>query len=166
MWGRSAINSDATMNTYEQSLPDKEVRNLKDVLSAYKYHMIPAVSQILLNQRNRVGSMFAQVEQTMQGLTYQRGGRSPVTIAPYQSVGLQQAWNAWSSARLNIARNKAVTYMQQYLQGLENGYATQGLRNAAQTAAASGDNGPQTLINKIDALSNAVANRPAWNAPF
>lgn len=166
MWGRGAINSDSTMQHYEQSLPDKEVRNLKDVLSAYKYHMIPQVSQILTDQRNRVGNLFAQVEQTMTGLSYSTGGRKPVTVAPYQPIGLQQAWLAWSSGRLDAARARAETYMDQYLQNLQNGYATPSLRDAAQRAANAGDNGPQTLIGKIDALSNAIANRPAWNAPF
>jgi hypothetical protein len=168
MWGRSAINSDSTMNSYEQSQPNKEVRNIKDVLSAYRYHTIPAIRQILLTQRNRVSDMFDAIEDEMVRvqLSYQTGGRRPVNIVPYVKIGLKTQWDTWSSGRLSLAKSKAETYMSHYLQSLQNGYATPALRNAAQAAAGKGDNDPQTLIDKIDALATAVGNLPAWNAPF
>lgn len=146
MWGRNAINSDVTMQGYEQQDPNKAIKNLKDVLSALKYHQIPAVSTILVDQANRVGNMF----QTMETELANRPG--------YQALGLQAAWNTWIKGRADLARTKAETYLTDYIQKLNDGYGSDYQRQPQYADT--------VLLGKIDALTAAIAGRTAWANPF
>lgn len=111
MWGAHEINVDTTMATYEKEMPDKTIRNLKDVLATYRYHMEPRVRTALADQRNPVGNMFAKVEQELAGMSYTRSQRkagATLTTAytPYDPIDLQSKWNAWTHNRMEKARKK------------------------------------------------------------
>lgn len=134
------------MQGYEQQNPDKAIKNLKDVLSALKYHQIPAVNTIIVAQANRVGNMF----QIMETELAKRQG--------YQALGLQAAWNTWIRGRTDLARTKAETYLTDYLRKLKDGYASDYQR---QTQYAD-----TVLLGKIDALAAAITGRTAWANPF
>lgn len=146
MWGRNAINSDQTMTDYEQQTPDKAIKNLKDVLSALKYHQIPAVNTLLVNQANRVGNMFNQMETALAN----RPG--------YQPAGLQAEWNSWIKGRADRARTRAETYLTDNIKKLKDGYTTEYQRQ------------PQfadpVLLEKIDKLDAAIKVRQTWGNPF
>ena len=134
------------MQNYEQQTPDKAIKNLKDVLSALKYHQIPAVSTTLVNQANRVGKMF----QTMETELASRQG--------YKFLGLQAAWNVWIKGRADRARTRAETYLTDNLQKLKNGYASDYQRDPKFAG--------EDLLKKIDALAAAIAGRTTWANPF
>lgn len=156
MWGDDAINADGTMNSYEQSEPDRAVKNIKDVISAYKYHQIQEISANLLKQKNRVGNMFDQMDSLP-------SFPAPSGNQPYQKIGLKAAWDTWISGRAQLARSKAETYMRQWLESLQNGYASEYQRQIAE------DNPDvQELIDKIDALAKEVDStlKNRWNPPF
>lgn len=164
MWNNNEnINKDKTMNDYEGSLPDKSIKNLKDVLGAYNYHNDANVRRILLNQRDRVGRMFGRVEQAMAGMAFVKG---KVTYAPYKPQGLEKKWNDWSHDRLVRAGKRADKHLDTWLPSLKARYTSDDSRQAATFAKATGDDGPQKLIDKIDALAAAIEGRPAWDPAF
>lgn len=148
MWGKSAsINLDQTMTDYEQQQPDRAVKNLKDVLSAIAYHRNPTVSSLLVNQANRVGSMFNQMEDA---LVAKGGG--------YQKLNLQQRWNAWIKGRADRARTRAEAHLDDNFKKLKAGY----LSDYQQQPQFSDG----VLVTKIKKLGEAIENRQRWNNPF
>lgn len=148
MWGRNAINSDQTMLDYVQQTPDKSIKNLKDVLSALRYHQIPAVSTILVAQAKRVGDMFQTMETEL-----------AKNRPKYQPAGLQAAWQSWIKGRADRARTRAETYLTENMQKLIDGYgsAYQGQPQFEDAAV---------LRGKIEALAAAIAGKTAWANPF
>lgn len=134
------------MQDYEQQTPDKAIKNLKDVLSALRYHQIPAVSTILVTQATRVGNMFQTMETEL--------AKRP----DYQHAGLQAAWNVWIKGRADRARTRAETYLTDNIQKLNKGYGS-----AYQRQPQFADT---VLLGKIDALAAAIAGRTAWANPF
>jgi hypothetical protein len=159
MWGGSAISDDKKMGGYVSNNPLKAVANIRDVLSAWKYHVDDDIANILIAQRDRVGDKFAAVEKALDGITYNN-------ILPYKSMDLQTAWNTWSSGRVRYAKKKAEDYMTTWLQKLKDGHATQKMREDAAKAAKNGQDEKQNLIRTIDLLEAAVKARPTWNMPF
>ena len=134
------------MQDYEQQTPDKAIKNLKDVLSALKYHQIAGVNTILVTQANRVGNMF----QTMETELANRPG--------YQPLGLQAAWKTWIKGRADRARTRAETYLTDNMRKLKDGYGSDYQRQPqfADTV----------LLGKIDALDAAITGRTTWTNPF
>lgn len=146
MWGKNAINSDQTMADYEQQTPDKAIKNLKDVLSALKYHQIPAVNTLLINQANRVGNMFDQMETALAS----RPG--------YQRADLQAKWNSWIKGRTDRARARAETYLTDNMKKLKDGYTSEYQRQPKFA--------DPVLLAKIDNLDVAIRGRQTWGNPF
>jgi chitinase len=163
MWGRNAINADETMIRYEESTPDRTVSNIKDVLTAWKYHTDSSISAILIRQRNRVGDRLAAIEKVLDGFSFVKDGKQ---YEAYESINLQSEWNAWSSGRVAYAKKKANDYMTAWLANLKQGYASDYQKEAAEVAASKGDLGPKTLLAKIAALEAAIEAKPTWNLPF
>jgi chitinase len=159
MWGVQAINSDETMNKYNKDTPERAIANIKDVLSAWKYHVDNDIAQILIRQRDRVGDKLAAIEEALEGLTYG-------TYKPYKSLDLKSLWEAWSSGRVARAKKRAEEYMTNYLALLQRSYATDDMRKDAEKAAKDGDGSQAERIEKIDALAAAIKARPTWNMPF
>lgn len=156
MWGKSAINTDDTMFEYIGNDVNKAIKNIKDVLFAYKYHMIPTISQYLVNQANRVGNMFESMDGTkvpqlhplLKGQAY----------GNYQRVGLRDLWNQWIRGRTDKARLKAETYMTGWVNHLK-GYIP------SDPSKLSDDD--KVLVEKIVKLDQAVnAVLGTWNNPF
>ena len=136
------------MTDYEQQQPDRAVKNLKDVLSALKYHQIPAVNTILVNQANRVGTMFNQMENV---LATRPGYQRP-------NPNIQTQWKSWIKGRADRARTKADTYLTENLKHLKDGYATDYQRDPQFSDG--------VLLAKIDALEAAINGRTTWANPF
>ena len=136
MWGKTAINSDETMTNYEQQQPDRAVKNIKDVLSAYKYHQIQAVNGILVRQANRVGAMFGRMENDYLANNY----------PGYEKIGLQALWTSWIKGRTDRARTRAETYMKDGVKRLHDGYGSDYNRQFTNPV----------LLAKIDSLTTAV----------
>ena len=80
-----------------------------DVLSALRYHQIPAVNTILVNQANRVGNMFNQMENV---LATRPGYQRP-------NPNIQTQWKSWIKGRADLARTKAETYLKGNLKNLK-----------------------------------------------
>jgi chitinase len=165
MWGRNEINSEEKMVSYEESSPDRTIANIKDVLTAWRYHTDSSISAILTSQRNRVGDRLAAIEKVLDGLSFDKG-RPAQTYEPYKPIDLQSEWNAWSSGRVAYAKKKADNYMTKWLENLKQGYASDYQKEAAEVAASKGDLGPKTLLAKIAALEAAIEAKPTWNLPF
>ncbi|KAI4285352.1 MAG: hypothetical protein L6R38_000708 [Xanthoria sp. 2 TBL-2021] len=148
MWGKKDINSDDTMTEYEQTDPEKAVKNLKDVAAAYKYHQIHDVNIYLLNQGTRVGNMFKQMEDAIFA-----------NDKSYERLGLKDKWDTWIKGRTDRARTRAETYMTGYLQKLRSGYATDyHLSNAAFQ--------DQKLLEHIQSLTMEIKGLTPWANPF
>jgi len=146
MWGKTAINSDQTMTDYEQQQPDRAVKNIKDVLSAYKYHQIQAVNDILVRQANRVGAMFRRMENDYLAKNY----------PGYEKIGLQTLWTSWIKGRTDRARTRAETYMKDGVKRLHDGYGSDYNRQFTDPV----------LLAKIDSLTTAVNGQQSWANPF
>ncbi|KAL8730716.1 MAG: hypothetical protein Q9166_003908 [cf. Caloplaca sp. 2 TL-2023] len=147
MWGKKDINSDETMTNYEQQTPDKAVKNLKDVISAYKYHKVPTVSTYLVNQANRVGNMFQQMENSI-----------AASDPGYQRLNLQSKWKTWIKGRGDRARTRTETYVVDYTKKLRDGYTSE-----YQVAGGFGD---PVLLEKIEASTKEVNGLQPWGNPF
>lgn len=146
MWGKNDINSDETMTDYEQQRPDRAVKNIGDVLSAYKYHQIQAVNDILVKQANRVGAMFGRMENDFLANNY----------PDYKKIELQAEWTSWIKGRTDQARTKAETYMKAGVKRLQDGYGSEYNRKFTDKA----------LLARIDSLTTAVNGQPSWVNPF
>jgi hypothetical protein len=172
MWGDHVITTDDNLSSQTESDVNKLVRNIAEVLGAWQYHMTPAISTILTNQRNRVGDYFDAIESALNGVTYEYeeededGDIEVIETEPYQVVGLKAQWDAWSTDMLAQAESKAKTYMDENLANLQSGYASAYQREKAQQAAQKGDRTLVKVIEKIDALASAVGQRSAWRTLF
>jgi hypothetical protein len=166
MWGKNAINADDKMHYWEQATPERAIANIKDVLSAWKYHIDSSISAILLKQRNRVGDQMAAIEKELDGLTYTTGrGNNAKTIIPYKQIDLKKEWLLWSSGRLARAKQRAEEYMDTWLDSLKEGYATDFLREEARKHAQDEPN-LELMIQRIDKLEAILQAKPTWNLAF
>lgn len=121
MWGDHEINSDTTMGNYVTDGGHRAVKNLKDVLTAWKYHQTSAINTILVNQVARVGNMLEAMEVYLLATTIRtRGGN----LAPYQRQNLQTKWRAFMQQAATKARSKADTYITKWLEMLQNDYTS------------------------------------------
>lgn len=167
MWGTGLIRNDDTMRTYLQQSPDTAIKNIKDTITAIRYHADPTISARLVLQKNRVGNMLNQMD-TQAVPAIVKTGRNGARFGTWQPQGLQQRWNTWIRGRATYALQKAVLHIETWLPRLEESYATPELRNVANR----GVNDPEaqqsrTRIQKIDGLKTEWAsNRPVWNNPF
>ena len=141
MWGNVVINIDDVMTGYVQSDPDKAIKNVKDVLMAYKYHQQPTIATNWKNQAKRVGEMLTRMDQEIP-INVLRNGYDA-----YQSMNLEAEWTAWISGRIYVARQKAEQYMEYWVNKLKDGYIT---------ATTSTDPEVLARIEKIRKLEEAV----------
>ena len=146
MWREASINSPETMTNYEQQMPDKAIKNMKDVLGALKYHQIPDVRTILLDQASRVGAMLDKMDNEL------------VNRQGYRKMQLQSKWKLWIKGRADEARSKAETYLEAHLKHLLDVYGSEYARQEkfADTV----------LLRKIDSLDAAIKGRTPWVNPF
>ncbi|KAL9594308.1 MAG: hypothetical protein Q9219_007102 [cf. Caloplaca sp. 3 TL-2023] len=142
MWGQKSINSQETMTNYINTMPDRAIKNLKDVLSALKYHQIDTISTTLVNQAHRVGEMFNNME-------IEIGKRDP----SFQPKGLQAVWSKWIKGRAERARTRAETYLEGNLENIKTGYSSDYQKD-------------KVLLEKINKLEAAIKGRTTWNNPF
>lgn len=159
MWGDHVINTDDKMTDMVNNDPNSAVKNLKDVLTAVKYHKIPAINTILVRQVGRVGSMMEQMEVFLEGrndIAYGRKGN----LLRYQRAGLKLKWEIFMQKKVTLARSKASTHLTTWLQSLQNAYAS--ATDRANAVAGSDD---AILIAKIDALDAAITAEGAWVLP-
>lgn len=112
MWGKStSINLDQTTTDYGQQQPDRAVKNLKDGLSALKYHQDPTIGALLVNQANRVGNMFNQMETNLVA--------QAVVI---RSTIYRPSGKCGFKSRADRARTSADTHLTENLKKLKAGY--------------------------------------------
>lgn len=167
MWGTGAIRNAETMRQYLLQDPNTAIKNLKDTITAIRYHSDPTISARLVLQKDRVGAMLQQMDtQVVPGIV--KTDRSGTRFGPWQPQGLQQRWNAWMRGRATYALNKAVVHVDTWLPQLEQAYATPALNDVANR----GGNDPEAVtararILRITTLRNQwTNNRPVWNNPF
>lgn len=162
MWGRNQINSDTTMHNYQTQDPDRAFKNIKDVITALRYHSDATVNANLLAQRNRIGARLELLDTAIVPTIQKPNHRT------WTAVGLRAQWDEWTKTRALQAHEKAIAYIDDYRDKLDLAYATQYQRENAQQ----GGDDPQAvasraLIAKIDALNNEWKNnRPNWVRPF
>lgn len=89
---------------YIQQDPDKAIKNIKDVLMAYKYHQQPTIATYWQNQKNRVGNMLDRMDQLIPS-------KQDPSYDTYVSMNLKSEWKTWIKGRVIFARQKAVKYM-------------------------------------------------------
>lgn len=151
MWGNVVINDDNVMVGYIQQDPDKAIKNVKDVVMAYKYHLQPDIATYWRNQVKRVGDMLERMDQ----LIPQKQDPSYET---YQSMNLKTEWNTWISGRVYFAQHKAKQYMENWIAKLKDGYIP------ADTSKITDDIVLKRIekIKKLDEAIKAVVGT-AWN---
>lgn len=147
MWGVNVINNQQTMTDYEQQEPDRAIANLKDVLTALRYHQDGVVSGNLVRQARRVGVMFNNMETEI-------ARRDPT----FQPKGLQTLWNSWIKGRADRARTRAETYLETNLKALKDGYMSDYQQDPKFSDG--------VLVTKINRLDAAIQGRTRWNNPF
>src|SRR5580658_5008126 len=101
MFGSSAINSDSTMQGYVQNDPYKALKNIKDVLSAYKYMQITEINNFLVDQSTRVGNMFDAQETYLASIAVP-APRNAGNLDTYVPIGLGNMWRQWVRGRVTL----------------------------------------------------------------
>lgn len=150
MWGDQAINDDNTMNEYLGNTPERAIKNVKDVITAYRYHQIQKIQNNLVAQSNRVRDMFDTMDTAILA-------KNP----SYQKLNLGPLWASWMRGRADRARTRAETYTKQWVNALKTGYGTESQRETA-------DADRKILLSKIDALDTEVTNviNGGWPNPL
>ncbi|KAI9766214.1 MAG: hypothetical protein M1839_005004 [Geoglossum umbratile] len=160
MWGSDRISADSKMQEYLRGNPEKAAKNVKDVLSAYKYHQFPDVNTILVAQAMRIANMLENLDNNLLPPIH-RADSNGNLYSPYRPIGLRNLWMNWIRGRTEAARIKAETHMRDVVSKLQAGYATPELRNSATPQE-------QEFITRIDSLATAVnaALANPWFNPF
>ncbi|KAK7756344.1 hypothetical protein SLS62_001570 [Diatrype stigma] len=165
MWGRSAINADATMNGYMQSEPDRAVKNLKDVMTALKYMQDSTINARLKAEKERVATRLKELdEDKMPNWDRKQGGKS---FKRWEKKGLEGKWNSFMKQQAEIAKDKAVKYMDDNLKSLEDAYVTE--YNKEQANQPGAENAVlKTLLEKIEKIRDEWTRyKPnSWTNPF
>ena len=168
MWGTGAIRNDDTMRQYLLQNPNTAIKNLKDTITAIRYHTDPTISARLVLQKDRVGNMLNQMDtQVVPGIV--RTGRAGTQFGQWQPQDLQQEWNRWIRGRAAEALVKAIGHVDKWLPQLEQAYATPVQRDNADRGGDSREAvNARIRIGKIDTLRNQWTgnNRPIWPNPF
>ncbi|KAF7510841.1 hypothetical protein GJ744_005941 [Endocarpon pusillum] len=163
-WGKDPARNEYTLQEYAGH-GDSLFKNVKDTITAIRYHMDPTIRGYLINQKNRVGDMLNQLEtQELPSITKNIDG----VQRTWASLGLQNRWNAFMRTRAATAITDSQQHVNDYLNMLKEGYATQAHRNAANNGGNTEDARiRRSLIAKIDALdAEWTNNRPLWTNPF
>ena len=154
MWGNGNIRNDATMRQYLLQDPDTAIKNLKDTITAIRYHADPIISARLIQQKDRVGNMLNEMDiQCVPGIVRTvRAGK----YRQWQPQGLQQRWNTWIRA---YTLTKAISHVETWLPQLEQAYATPTQRD---NSIRGNDNAEAVVaryrMSKIDTLRNQWTN--------
>lgn len=165
MWGRKAINKDETMNTYIKSGPDRAVKNMKDVMTAMKYLQDSTINTRLINEKERVAARLKELDEDRMP-NFQRKS-SDDNWARWTSIGLEGKWNTFIKTQAATARSKAITYMDDNLKSLNEGYVTKYNKEQAEKDTEAG-RALKTLIEKIEKLDTEWRRyKPiSWQNPF
>ncbi|GKT48622.1 chitotriosidase-1 [Colletotrichum spaethianum] len=165
MWGRSAINADATMNSYMQSEPARAVKNLKDVMTALKYMQDTTINSRLKAEKERVAARLKELdEDKMPNWDRQQSGRA---WGRWEKKDLEGKWNKFMKQQAETAKDKAVKYMDDNLKNLEDAYVT--TYNEEQADRPGEENAAlKTLLEKIKKVREEWTRyKPnSWENPF
>ncbi|KFY73248.1 hypothetical protein V499_06655 [Pseudogymnoascus sp. VKM F-103] len=169
MWSPTVINNENTMTGYlGQGMAG--FQNVKDVITAYKYHRFNEINHNLLAQSNRIGAMFQAMEAHLaaQPALHQSGN---VLLQPYQNANLQAQWRTFMNTKAATANTRAELWMDNWTTQLETTYCSNYQLSFAQDRTtelrqATGDpnilSDEQIFIDKITRLRQEVNSRPAW----
>lgn len=120
MWGEHDIRTEEKMREYVQVEPNKGMKNLKDVITAIRYHQHPTIHANLQRQSRRIGEMLDRLDSVeLPKVTVRYGGRNPVELAKYQKKDLKKMWDDWIQARAEIPRSKAELHLDRYFEAME-----------------------------------------------
>lgn len=134
---------------YIQNNADRAIKNIKEVLMAYRYHQVPVIGTSWQKQVNRVGDLLEKMDAEI-----------PKHVKPngydvYQSMNLKPRWNTWISGRVIQARKKPEQYMENWIGRLKEAYIT-------ETPSTNPDD--VVLVEKIKKLDEAIdeARKISW----
>ncbi|OBT89371.1 hypothetical protein VE02_01453 [Pseudogymnoascus sp. 03VT05] len=168
MWSPTVINNENTVTGYlGQGM--EGFQNVKDVITAYKYHRFNEINNNLLAQSNRIGAMFQQMEAHLAAAPalHQSGN---VLLQPYQQANLQAQWRAFMNTKAATAKTRAELWMDNWTGQLETTYCSNYQLGFAQDRTtelrqATGDpnilSDEQIFIDKITRLRQEVNSRPS-----
>lgn len=163
-WGKDPARNTYTLQEYAGH-GNSLFKNVKDTITAIRYHIDPTINGHLVRQKDRVGQRFNDLEtQYLPLITKDIGGLQRT----WASLGLQNRWNTFMRGRAATAITDAYNHVEEYLTALEEGYATQRQRNFANQLGDTEDGrNLRGFIAKIDALrAEWTNNRPIWTNPF
>ncbi|OBT39681.1 hypothetical protein VE00_09135 [Pseudogymnoascus sp. WSF 3629] len=169
MWSPTVINNENTMTGYlGQGM--EGFQNVKDVITAYKYHRFNEINNNLLAQSNRIGAMFQAMEAHLAAAPalHQSGN---VLLQPYQHANLQGQWRTFMNTKAATAKTRAELWMENWTSQLETTYCsnyqlgfaqdrTTELRQATGNPNILSDE--QIFIDKITRLRQEVNSLPTW----
>ncbi len=166
MWGRKEINSEETMGVYERSDPDKAIKNLKDVMTAMKYLQDTDVNTRLIDEKERVAARLKKLDEDLMP-KWKRETNSGEEWDKWVSKDLESEWNKFMKAQATKARDKAVKYMDDYIEDLVDAYLTATNENISNKP---GEENAilKTLLEKIRKLRDEWKRyKPiSWTNPF
>lgn len=166
MWGRKAINSDDTMNSYMQSAPDRAVKNLKDVMTALRYMQDSTINTRLIAEKERVGARLKELDEDKMP-NWARDDADGNAWGRWERKDLQGKWNQFMKQQAENAKDKAVRYMTDNLRNLEDAYVTPSNEKLADMPGEENET-LKTLLEKIKKIREEWdAYKPnAWGNPF
>jgi chitinase len=143
---------------------------MRELVGSLEYHRDPAIAALLRRQKERVGTMFHQLD--TQYLPQNARVSNGVTFTAWQPQGLERRWNEFMNNKFYLALTKTMKVLNSWLSVMQENWATQALRDGAtaqpgDSAVVQADKqGARDLIDDIDALADRLKTLPAWTNPF
>lgn len=138
-----------------QKEPNRAMRNLKDVLTAYRYHQDATINSNLQKQSKRVGELLDRLDSIE--LPKVEIKIKDKKVAKYEKIGLKDMWEGFIQAQAEKAKSKAETYLDKYVAAMKKQVDP---KNADPVIAGLGP--------RIEKLEEEVAKMKAdpWKNPF
>ncbi|KAM7212522.1 putative glycosyl hydrolases family 18 protein [Rhypophila decipiens] len=152
--------------------PNSALKNLKNFYGALLYLDNTQVRNILITQSARIRTRLQNLD-TVWMPTFTKQTISPGGAVrnwgQWQPKDLAGSWTTFIRSRTLLARNKAITHIENTLVDIESSYANQDIRNDAFRTPLSDDYAEdRVLIGKIDAFRNSFNAYKAvvWTNPL
>lgn len=149
MWGNTAINTIPTFTNYMQADPVRAIKQIKDVMSVFKYHDHPTINSNLVAVKLRIQDRLDELDnQIMPNWV-----RSP-GWAKWTPMDLAGKWHTYATTVAQRARDKGWKYITDNLRKIREAYISKinrAMAASAQPGTPSAD--LAILLDKIDALT-------------
>lgn len=143
---------------------------IRYLIGAIEYQSDATIVDIMRRQKGRVQDMLATLDTQL--LAANPPSFAGMQGRPWQSKDLASKWHTFMTEKFYLAQTKTYKAINEYLPMLQNKFATQDLRDAAEEQPGDSDDdkkrkiAERALIADIDALSDRLKTLRPWTNPF